>query len=210
MTAILNPDTVTHLLATDSQIARTVKNLEANNMHTLVAENGAEAWRQLFAILPAHAEVFVSHSTTLLTLGITDEINTSGRFQPVHLLMDRQESRAHNRDVKKLSATPEFMIGSVQAITESGSVLIASMTGSRITGYAAGAGHVIWVVGTQKIVRSLEEGFNRITEYVLPLEDARVFQALGSHSEINKVMIVYKEVVQGRISIILVKENLGF
>lgn len=43
-----------------------------------------------------------------------------------------------------------------------------------------------------------------------PLEDLRAREAYGIGSGINKVLIVNREVVPGRITVILVKEKLGF
>jgi hypothetical protein len=98
----------------------------------------------------------------------------------------------------------------VHAVTEQGQVIVASMTGSQVGPYASGAGTVIWVVGAQKIVRDLEEGLRRVREYSYPMEDARAREAYGIGSGINKLLIVNREVVPGRISVILVKEKLGF
>ena len=122
-------------------------------------------------------------------------------------MMDR---KTQNREMEKLGATPEYMIGSVQAVTEDGEVIIASKTGSQMSGYAAAAAHVIWVVGTQKIVPTIEDGMKRIEEYVLPLENARALKAFGVASSINKVLVVNKEFKPGRTTMILVKEKLGF
>lgn len=44
------------ILASDAQIERTRQALEANNIHTIVVENGAEARMRLFEIIPANAE----------------------------------------------------------------------------------------------------------------------------------------------------------
>jgi L-lactate utilization protein LutC len=197
-------------LASDAQIERTVKSLEANNIHAIVAENGAEARQKLFEILPARAEVFTSSSATLNTLGITEEIDKSGRYDSVRAKLGTMDPKTQNREMQKMGATPEYMIGSVHAVTETGSVIIVSKTGSQLAGYVAAAAHVIWVVGTQKIVPTLEAGLKRVEEYSLLLEDARAFKAYGIHSSINKLLIVYKEFMPGRTTMILVKENLGF
>jgi hypothetical protein len=210
MTPILDQDTGFHLLASDAQIERTVKALEANKMHAVVAADGAEAKRKLFAILPEHAEVFISSSVTMDTLGVTEEINTSGRFDSVRVKLGKLDRKTQNREMQKLGATPEYMLGSIHALTETGTAIIASFSGSQLTGYAAGAAHVIWVVGTQKIVPTLEDGMKRIKEYCLPLVDARLFQSTGIHSAMNKLLIVHKEIMPGRITVILVKENIGF
>jgi hypothetical protein len=197
-------------LASDAQIERTVKSLEANNIHAVVAENGADARTRLFEILPVDAEVFTSSSVTLNTLGIPDEINQSGRYNSVRAKLSMMDPKTQNRKMQKMGATPEYMVGSVQAVTETGSVIIASKTGSQLAGYASAAAHVIWVVGTQKLVLTLEDGLKRVTEYTLPLEDARAFKAYSIHSSINKLLIVHKEFIPGRTTMILVKENLGF
>ncbi len=95
-------------------------------------------------------------------------------------------------------------------MTQTGQVLIASNTGSQLSPYAYGARHVVWVVGTQKIVKDFAEGLQRINEYSLPLENERAQQAYGKGSNVSKILIVNKEVQPGRITIILVKEKLGF
>jgi len=56
----------------------------------------------------------------------------------------------------------------------------------------------------------LDEGFRRIEEYSYPLEDERLLAALGIHSAIGKTLIVNREVVPGRITIVLVKAELGY
>jgi len=209
------PTTMTEInkfaqLASDTQIERTVMALQDNNIHTIVAENGADAKKKLFELIPDNAEVFISSSTTLNVLGVTEEIDKSGRYDSVRAKLSMMDQKTQNRKMQKMGATPEYMLGSVHAVTETGHVIIASKTGSQLAGYVAGAAHVIWVVGTQKIVPNIEVGMQRIEEYTLPLEDARAFKAFGMHSEINKLLIVNKEFMPGRTTMILVKENLGF
>jgi hypothetical protein len=102
------------------------------------------------------------------------------------------------------------MIGSVQAITETGQALISSFGGSQLGAYAYGSAKVIWIVGTQKLVKDLDEGFRRIEEYCYPLEDARLLATFGIHSANSKMLIINREVVPDRITVVLVKEELGY
>jgi L-lactate utilization protein LutC len=198
------------ILASDAQIERTRIALEANNIHVIVTENGADAKKKLFEIIPANAEIFTSSSVTLNVLGITEEIDGSSRYNSVRAKIALMDRKTQNREMQKLGSTPEYMIGSVHAVTETGHVIIASKTGSQLAGYAASAAHLIWVVGTQKIVPSLEEGMERIEEYTFPLENARTLNAYGVDSSIDKLLIVNREFMPGRTTMILVKENLGF
>src|SRR5207245_6522629 len=140
---------------------------------------------------------------TLEATGIIDEIENSGRFQPLrpHLRTLNRETQAN--EIRRLSNAPDMMLGSVHAVTETGSLLVASMSGSQLGPYVGGAGRVIFVVGTQKIVRDLDEGLRRIYDYCLPLENARAQAAYGIRSGVNKVLIINREVVPGRITVVL-------
>lgn len=206
----LTPNVAYANLASDEQIERTVAALAANNIQAVVAENGEDAKKKLFELLPEGAEVFISSSTTLNTLGVPEVIDNSGRYDSVRNKLSKMDPKTQNRDMQKLGATPQYILGSVHALTESGKAIIASASGSQLGPYASAAAKVVWVVGTQKIVPSLEEGMKRLEEYTFPLEDARALKAYGVNSSINKVLIVNKEMMPGRTTVILVKENLGF
>ena len=197
-------------LASDEQIERTVRALRANNIDALVAENGEQARQMFFERIPAGAEVFLGSSVTLETLGIKDEIDTSGRFDALRPKMFAMDRATQGRDIRKLGAGPDYAAGSVHAVTEDGRVLIASNSGSQLGPYASGARHVIWVVGAQKLVKDLDEGMRRLEEYVVPLEDIHMQQLYNARTNLSKLLIINKEVRPGRITMIIVKEELGF
>jgi hypothetical protein len=196
-------------LASDEQIERAAQALEANGIHTLVAENGEEAEKMVFDLLPEGAEVFTATSQTLEKLGILAKMEKLARYDSVRAKLSKMDDNTQHREMVKLGATPEYILGSVHAVTEDGRALIASMSGSQLAPYAAAAAKVIWVVGAQKVVKDFDEGMRRIEEYAFPLEDHRVLQ-YGIHSGVNKVLIVNKEIIPGRITLIIVKERLGF
>jgi hypothetical protein len=203
-----NPD-FSHL-ASDEQIDHTARALEANGIHALIAQNGAEAKRLFFELVPAGAEVFLGASVTLEKLGIKDEIDKSGRYDAIRPKMFALNRETQGREIRKLGGAPDFAAGSVHAVTEDGHVLIASNTGSQLGPYASGAGKVIWVVGAQKIVRDLDEGFRRIREYCYPLEIEHMKQLYNMSTAVNKILIVNRELRPDRITMIIVKEEVGF
>lgn len=195
-------------LASDEQIERTVKALEANGIRTIVVANAEEARAKLFEVLPAGAEVFTSTSRSLDTLGVQGEIDQ--RYDSVRVKLASLDPKTQGREMVKLGATPEVILGSVHAVTETGSLVIASATGSQLAGYASAAAKVVWVVGAQKIVPNLDEAMKRLYEYTLPLEDERALQVYGVNSSVNKLLIIHREVTPGRATLILIKENIGF
>ncbi len=197
-------------LASEEQIAKTVQALEAHGIQAVVFETGEEARNYVLDLIPSGAEVYNSPSRTLELIGLAEEIEHPARFQSVRARLHLLDRVTQREEMRKLGASPDVLVGSVHAITEQGEIMIASAVGSQLGPAASGAGAVIWVVSTQKLVRTLEDGFRRIREHSLPLESERTQRVYGQASAINKLLIVNGEAYPGRITIVLVKQQLGF
>ncbi|MBI2596629.1 LUD domain-containing protein [Candidatus Daviesbacteria bacterium] len=197
-------------LANAEAIQTTVKALRSNNFKVEVVGNSEEAKNKVLQLLPSGTEVFTMSSQTLEVIGVDREINESGKYNAVRPKLYAMDRNTQSREMAKLGAAPDWVVASVSAVTEDGNLLIASNTGSQLSAEAYAGGKAIFVVGTQKIVKSIEEGIKRIYEYCLPLEDERARKAYGMPSAVNKILIINKEVSLGRITVILVKEKLGF
>lgn len=196
-------------LATEEQISKTVQALEMNGIQTVVVETGEQARVLVLSMLPPGVDVYNPPSRTLDQIGLTKDIETSEIFRPVRSRLGSLDRVSQQREMRHMIASPDIVIGSVHAITENGEILMASASGSQLSSAAFGAGRVIWVVGTQKLVPTLDEGFLRIREYCFPLENMRTQQVYGKPSAINKILLVNAD-LPGRITTILVKQNLGF
>jgi L-lactate utilization protein LutC len=143
-------------------------------------------------------------------LGITAEIDKSGRYNAIRPKVLALDRKTQADEIRVLRSSPTYIIGSVHAVTEEGQVLTASYGGSQLGAYAYGAAKVIWVIGAQKIVKDLNEGFRRIKEYSYPLEDERLRASLGVPTKIGKVLVTNLEAMPGRVTAIIVKEELGY
>ncbi len=208
-TATLQANPQFRVLASNDQITRAAA-LERNGFSVVVVDTADEARSAVLDLIPPGAEVFTGSSRTLETTGIAQAINTSGDYDSVRTKLGALDRVKDGERMRKLGASPNYIVGSVHAVTEHGEVLVASASGSQLGPYASGAGKVVWVVGAQKIAASLDEGFQRIREYSLPLEDARARQVYGMPSVVAKVLLVNRELFPGRTTIVLVKEELGF
>ncbi len=197
-------------LAEEGRVKRTTAALEANGISVLRAADASEARRIVLGLIPHGSQVHHGASQTLDVAGISAEIDKSGLYKPLRPRIFSMDRETEGDEIRRLGAAPDFMLGSVHAVTETGSLLAASMSGSQLGPYASGAGKVILVVGIQKIVSDLEEGLRRIDEYAYPLEDARAQAAYGIHSAVNKVVVINREITPGRITVVLVDEVLGF
>jgi hypothetical protein len=197
-------------LASAERIARTAAALERNGIAPHIAATGAEARKLVGSLLADGAEVYNNTSQTLEAIGVADDIERSGRYQPLRLRLYRMDREMQQREMRTLAASPDYVVGSVHALTEGGSLLVASASGSQLGPLVSGAAHVIFVIGGQKIVGDVATGMRRIYEYCYPLEDARARRAYGVPSGVNNILIINKVVIPARVTAIIVKERLGF
>jgi L-lactate utilization protein LutC len=197
-------------VASREQIDAVAEALERNGITCIVVDTAEEARRAVQSTIPVGAEVYNNTSRTLEVIGVAEDIERSGQYQPLRPRLYQMDREMQGREMRQLSASPDWVVGSVHALTEEGSLLIASASGSQLGPIASGAGHVILVVGAQKIVPDLDAGLRRVNEYCFPLEDRRARLAYGVPSGVNNVLVINKSVTPGRISTILVNETLGF
>lgn len=196
--------------ASEAQQLRAAAALEEHGITVVRARDGAQARKIVLDLIPDGAEVHHGASRTLEVTGIAEAIESGNRYRPLRPRIWSMDRQTQGDEIRRLSSAPAVMLGSVHAVTENGSLLAASMSGSQLGPYVFGAGKVILVVGAQKIVRDVDEGLRRIYEYALPLEDARAQAAYGVHSAVNKVVIVNREITPGRMTVVLVDEAVGF
>ena len=196
-------------LADDWRLEAALKGLAARNIETTVVDSGAEARRIALDLIPLGAEVLTNLSETVRTIGLADDLNKSGRYDAIRPKLDTMNRETQGREMRKLAAAPEYTVGSVHAITEDGEVLTASGSGSQLGPYAYSATRVIWIAGTQKLVKDTADGMRRIEEYSSPLEDQRMMAIYGRPSRLARVLS-FRWTLPGRVTLILVKERLGF
>jgi hypothetical protein len=196
--------------ADGARVVRTASALEANGIGVLRAADAADAKRIVLGLIPAGSQVYHGASQSLAESGITEAIEKSGRYDPVRPRIWSMDRKTQGDEIRRLTSSPDVMLGSVHAVTETGSLVAASMGGSQLGPYVSGAGRLILVVGTQKIVSDLDEAMRRVYDYAFPLEDARAQAEYGIHSAVNKVLIINREITPGRITVVFVDEALGF
>jgi hypothetical protein len=183
--------------------------LRERNVGAIVVSDASQARDTVLQRLPAGAEVHAGKSKTLQDIGLTPELAAEGKYnylRNVYLKMDRATQM---REIRKLISAPDFMLGSVSAVTQDGILVAASATSSQIGPYASGGGKVILVVGSQKIVPNLDAALRRISEYVLPWEDAQVRSTVPTGSFVGKILLIEREWIAGRIEVILVQQPIG-
>jgi acyl-CoA hydrolase len=208
MSTIATPDRFT-TLPDEATIASAVTALEEHGFSVEVVDDLDAARQTVLARIPQGSTVMTNTSVTLQQTGIADAINDGGPYDSARNRMFALDFATQAQEMKAIGGQPDYALGSVHAITRDGTLVIASASGSQLASYAWGAANVIFVVGAQKLVPTLEAAHERIYQHSLVLEDARAIAAYGQHSFVGKVLEIHQE-LPGRIHIVLIRQVAGF
>jgi acyl-CoA hydrolase len=192
-----------------SELEALADKLRARNFEVVIVQDGAEAKAEVLKRIPEGAVVHSGKSKTLEDAGIFTEFMESGRYDFVRKATMKMDRNTQRDEMRKLGAAPDFMVNSAHAVTQDGQIVITSASGSQIGPIASGAGKLILVVGSQKIVRDLDAAFRRIKDYVFPYEDARLREMLGIGTKITRTLILEQDFMPGRTTVVLVREPIG-
>lgn len=197
---------------TDGQTLESTRTaLERRGIHTELVDSRAEALERSTEMIPRGTEVMTGSSRTLDEIGFTEKLKQeqhAWKNLKAEILSEKDPQK--QAELRRRAVFSEYYLGSVQAITEDGEVVVASASGSQVAAYAFGAKNIIWVVGTQKVVKGLDEAIRRVKERCFPLEDERM-KGLGyPGSMIGKILLFEKVSPMQKANIIFVREPLGF
>ena len=195
----------------DATIRKTVAAIEARNMRVILAETAGDALQAVMDLIPEGAEVMNGTSTTLVEIGFDRvlEENPKG-WRDYHAIVTAENDEKKRHALRRKSVAADYFLSGVQAIAESGEVVGCDKTGSRTGAWPHAAAHLILVSGANKVVPTLDDALRRCREYALPLEDQRARRVYGTPSAIGKYVILAEEVIEGRITLVLVREQLGY
>ncbi|WP_203858679.1 LUD domain-containing protein [Plantactinospora mayteni] len=191
-------------------LERAAAALTAHGFTVEILDDAAAARTRVKGLIPEGASVFTGASETLRLSGIDADINASEQYQALRPRLLAMDRATQADDIRRLAATPDVILGSVHAVTETGSLVIASGSGSQLPGYAGGAARAIWIVGAQKVVPDLDTALRRVEDHCLPLETARTQKVHGWPSAINRLLILNAEFQPGRGTVLLLRETIGF
>ena len=196
--------------ATAPRLERAAAALAAHGFTVEILNDAAAARVRIKDLIPAGASVFTGASETLRLAGIEEDINAGGRYDAIRARGQAMNRATQLAEIWRLMSTPDVIMGSVHAVTETGSLVIASASGSQLPGYAGGSLRAIWVVGAQKVVPDLSTALRRVEEHCLPLESDRAMNVYGKPSAINRLLILNAEPQPGRGIVLLLREAIGF
>ena len=199
-------------LPTSAQIQQTIAAVEARGVKVQLVDTPSQALDKVQELIPTGASVMTAASVSLNEIGFEELLKSKS-----HLWVNLKDEMLAEENPQKRgalriqSALAEYYVGSVHAIAETGEIVTASHSGSQLASYAFSSRNVIWVVGAQKIVPTLDAAMRRIREYSLPLEDERAKEMGMRGSHIGKILIFEMEPphLRRNMNLILVNQLVG-
>ncbi|MGX1128118.1 ketosteroid isomerase-like protein [Streptomyces glaucescens] len=196
--------------ASAERLDRAIAALRANGFTAELLDDAAAARARIKDLIPEGASVFTGASETLRLSGIADDIEAGDRYDAIRPRVLKMDRATESDRIRRMVATPDVFVASVAAVTETGSLVIASGSGSQLPASAGGAAKAIWVVGAQKVVADLGTALRRVEEHALPLETVRAQAVYGRPSAVNRLLVLNAEPQPGRGTVLLLREAAGF
>jgi L-lactate utilization protein LutB len=200
-----------NILPSPDIVHRTASAIGDRGIAVVMAANGDDALAIVKNLIPPGAEVMTGSSTTLIEIGF-DEYIAGGRsgWNSLHAVITSENDEIKRAELRRKSVTADWFVSGANAIAETGEIVACDAGGSRVGAWPFAAGHLILVAGTNKIVPSLEMAMRRVSEYAFRLENARAQRAYGAPSSMGKCVILFREKIPGRVTLVLINEALGY
>lgn len=197
-------------IPSDEVISETIEALKKRNFNVILVNSKEEALEAIKNFIPAGSEIMNGSSTTLHEIGFNDYLKdgTHG-WNNLHVAILNEKDPVKKKELMRRADSSEYFLGSVNAISQNGELVACDASGSRVGAYLFSAKKLVLVSGVNKISADLQTAMQRVRDFVFPLEDARALKAYGMHSSTNKWMILEGD-SSGRVTVVLVKEKLGF
>jgi L-lactate utilization protein LutC len=195
--------------ASETKLEALAEKLRERNFEVVIVQGAAEARAEVLKRIPDGVSIHSGKSKTLEDIGVFQELMENERYDFLRRRIFKMDRQTQRDEMRKIGAAPDVMLGSAHAVTEAGQIVITSASGSQIGPIASGAGKLILVIGSQKIVPDLDSAFRRIKEYVFPYEDARLREAMGVGTKITRTLILEQDFMPGRTTVMLVREPIG-
>ena len=195
-------------------VAKTVEAIKAKKgFEVMTVENESEALEKIKTLIPKGASVMNGASVTLEQIGFVDYLKDGDHgWKNLHAEVLTEQDPAKQKIKRRQATVSDVHLSSVHAVTEEGDLIIASNTASQLPSVTFNAQNLIFVIGTQKIVPTLDEGMKRLEQYVVPLENEHMQQKYGVNTQLSKIIIFKKEspMSDRKITVIFVNKVLGF
>lgn len=104
----------------------------------------------------------------------------NGEWDNVHVKILVETDYAKQGELRhNIGSTVDYYLTSMSTVTETGALVHSDLPGSKVRGVAFGTANVIVLMGSNKLVKDVQEAHKRIHEFAVAAESARARDAYG-------------------------------
>lgn len=194
------------------------KEFAKRNIESFYCDTKEEAVSKIVEMIDEGKSVTWGGSTTLNELGVKDVLENGN-----YTVIDRDKHAGAERVAKMKEAfTADYYLTSSNALTLDGRLVNIDGVGNRVASISYGPDKVIFVVGINKVVKTLDEAYDRIRNIATPPNALRLnletpcaktgvcHDCLSKDCICGQVLVTRYNRIDDRIKVIIVGENLGF
>lgn len=205
-----------------------IENLKRNNMNALAVETASDALEYIKNTIPSGSTVSNGGSVTLSEIGALD-LMRNGNYNFLDRMADGL-SRDDIEEIYRKSFFADYYLMSTNALTEDGMLYNVDGNSNRVAALVYGPKNVIIVAGKNKIVKDINEAIKRVKTVAAPKNCVRLncetycnikgecvsadsgdFDGCDTDSRICcNYVISSKQRKKGRITVVIVNEDLGY
>jgi len=202
----------------NEQIETTISNLEQNGFEVVFVEHKSEALVQAKQLIPQEGTVGLGGSVTVQQIGLLDYL-LKQQGLTVWNQYEKGISMEENVRRRREGLLADIYVTSTNAVTETGNLVNVDGDGNRVAALMYGPQKVLVIAGINKIVKDVAAGFKRIFEVAAPLNVERLKKKAATFGKTstatvdsicNKFTYIRRCKHKGRITLVLVNEELGF
>jgi len=200
----------------DGDLAKTKAKLESMGHKVTVCNTAEDATKLLGSLIPDGASLGAGASITLEEIGFIDYLKNRTNIKNYRSIANELQGKNDwpgAAEARRQGMCADFFFSSVSAISQTGEIVGADLTGTRIGAWAYTAKNLVLVSGTNKIVPTYDEALKRLHNYQLPLESARcriAYKNEGSQIANIAVIATGNPYSKDRVHVVFVKGSYGY
>ncbi|MBP3603458.1 MAG: lactate utilization protein [Lachnospiraceae bacterium] len=206
-------------LAFQKAVSTVIKNLEKRNMEGYFFEDSASCTKAILDMMEEGSVIGWGGSESVKECGLMDAIKGDK-----YTLIDRMTAKSPEeaREIFAKTVMADYYLMSTNAITFDGELINIDGNGNRVACLIHGPKHIIMVVGMNKLVSTVEAGYDRVRDIATPANTTRLNKntpcfhtgkcgdCLSPDCICNQIVVTRRSGHAGRIKIFFVAEELGY
>lgn len=202
-----------------SSIERLISNLRRRNIDAFYFETIKQARDKVIEMIPVDNTVGIGNSQTLINMNISKMLSERGS-----IIFDKTIATTEEeiKKQKKKALLADWYITGTNAISAEGHLVNIDHSGNRVAAMLYGPEKVIVVVGTNKLVKTLDEAMNRVRNISAPANAKRAglnppcvklgkcVDCQSPERACYNLVVIEGQAVKGRMTVFIVNESLGF